>query len=123
MIACVSGAVLVVDDDPVFRGLARRILTACGLFVVGEASSVEAAIEAAERLRPGSALVDVGLPDGDGIALAERLVAMPWRLRVVLTSSDPDAATRDDVRRVGAAGFVAKDELPNAPLKELLGPG
>jgi DNA-binding NarL/FixJ family response regulator len=115
--------VLVVDDDPVFRGLARRILTAGGLSVVGEAASVQAAIEAAERLRPDAALVDVGLPDGDGIALAERLAALPWRPRVVLTSSDPDAATPDDVRRVGAAGFVAKDELPNAPLTELLGPG
>jgi DNA-binding NarL/FixJ family response regulator len=123
MIADVSGAVLVVDDDPVFRGLARRILTAGGLSVVGEAASVQAAIEAAERLRPQAALVDVGLPDGDGIALAERLAALPWRPRVVLTSSDPDAATPDDVRRVGAAGFVAKDELPNAPLTELLGPG
>jgi DNA-binding NarL/FixJ family response regulator len=123
MIASVSGAVLVVDDDPVFRGLARRILTAGGLSVVGEAASVQAAIEAAERLRPQAALVDVGLPDGDGIALAERLAALPWRPRVVLTSSDPDAATPDDVRRVGAVAFVAKDELPNAPLTELLRPG
>jgi DNA-binding NarL/FixJ family response regulator len=113
----------VVDDDPVFRGLARRILTACGLFVVGEASSVEEAIEAAERLRPDAALVDVGLPDGDGITLAYRLGQLPWRPRVVLTSSDPDAATREDLHRVGAAGFVAKDELPNAPLRDLLGPG
>ena len=41
----------------------------------------------------------------------------------MLTSSDPDAVTSDDLHRVGAVGFVAKDELPNAPLKELLGPG
>ena len=123
MIARVSGAVLVVDDDPVFRGLARRILTTCGLSVVGEASSVAEAIEAAERLRPDAALVDVGLPDGDGIALAQVLVALPWSPRVVLTSSDPDAVTCDDLHRVGAVGFVPKDELPNAPLKELLGPG
>jgi DNA-binding NarL/FixJ family response regulator len=117
-----SGAVLVVDDDPVFRGLARRILTTSGLAVVGEASSVVEAIEAAERLRPDAALVDVGLPDGDGIALAQRLVALPWTPRVVLTSSDPDAVTCDDLHRVGAAGFVAKDELPNAPLLQLLAP-
>jgi CheY-like chemotaxis protein len=88
-----------------------------------KASSVAEAIEAAERLRPDAALVDVGLPDGDGIALAQRLVALPSSPRVVLTSSDPDAVTCDDLHRVGAVGFVAKDELPNAPLKELLGPG
>jgi DNA-binding NarL/FixJ family response regulator len=115
--------VLVIDDDPVFRGLARRILTASGLSVVGEASSVEEAIEAADLLRPDAALVDVGLPDGDGIELAQRLATLPWRPRVVLTSSDPDAATCEDLHRIGAAGFVAKDELPNAPLTELLGPG
>ena len=82
MIARMSGAVLVVDDDPVFRDLARRIITACGLIVVGEACTVAAAIEAADTLRPDAALVDVGLPDGDGIALAERLAALPWRPRV-----------------------------------------
>ena len=122
MIAGVSVAVLVVDDDPVFRGLARRILTACGLSVVGEASSVADAIEAAERFRPQAALVVVGLPDGDGITLAQRLGTLAWRPRVVLTSSDPDAVTCDDLHRVGAAGFVAKDELPNAPLLQLLAP-
>jgi DNA-binding NarL/FixJ family response regulator len=123
MIARMSGAVLVVDDDPVFRDLARRIITACGLIVVGEACTVAAAIRAADTLRPDAALVDVGLPDGDGIALAERLAALPWRPRVLLTSSDPDAATPEDVARVGARGFVAKDELPNVPLVELLAPG
>jgi DNA-binding NarL/FixJ family response regulator len=118
-----SRAVIVVDDDPVFRGLARRILMACGLDVVGEAATVKDAIEMAEALEPDALLVDVGLPDGNGIELAQRLTAMPGRPRVVLTSSDPDAANLEDVRRVGAQGFVPKDELPNAPLQELLDAG
>jgi DNA-binding NarL/FixJ family response regulator len=122
MIAGMSGAVLVVDDDPVFRGLARRILTACGLVVVGEAQTVAEAIDAADRLRPDAALVDVGLPDGDGIALARRLAALPWSPRVVITSSDPEAAASDDLQQDGVAAFVPKDELPNAPLAQLLGP-
>src|SRR5215207_8594984 len=123
MIARVSRAVLVVDDDAVFRGLARRILAACELVVVGEAASVEAAIELAGRLRPDGVLVDLGLPDGDGVELAERLSALPWHPRVVLTSSGPDAASPEGVRRAGVPGFVAMGELPNAPLAELLGPG
>jgi DNA-binding NarL/FixJ family response regulator len=123
MIAAMPGAVLVVDDDPVFRGLARRIITASGFDVVGEAASVKAAIEMAARLEPDAALVDVGLPDGDGITLAGQLSALPWSPLVVLTSSDPDAASPEDVRRAGARGFVAKDELPNAPLRELLDHG
>jgi DNA-binding NarL/FixJ family response regulator len=122
MIVRVPGSVLLVDDDAVFRELARRILRATGLVVVAEAETVAAAIAAAHEVKPDAALVDVGLPDGDGIALAGELTALPWRPRVVLTSTDPDAATPEDVRRSGAGAFVAKDELPNAPLRQLLAP-
>jgi CheY-like chemotaxis protein len=78
--------VLVVDDDPEFRELAGRLLTSSGLTVVGEAGSIAAALAAASRLQPSSVLVDVELPDGDGIALARQLAALPWGPRIVLTS-------------------------------------
>jgi DNA-binding NarL/FixJ family response regulator len=120
MIAPMSGMILIVDDDPAFRSLARRTLRAEGLIVVGEAESVAAAIAAAHELRPDAVLVDVGLPDGDGVALARELTALPWRPRVVLTSTDPEAASPDEVRASGAGAFVAKDDLPNAPLVYLL---
>jgi DNA-binding NarL/FixJ family response regulator len=116
----VPPSVLIVDDDPDFRGLARRLLTAAGLGIVGEAETVAAATAAALDLRPDSALVDVGLPDGNGIALAETLTALPWPVRVVLTSTDADAASPEDVRRSGADAFVPKAELLNAPLLQLL---
>jgi DNA-binding NarL/FixJ family response regulator len=95
------------------------MLTAAGLGVVGEADTAAAATAAALDLRPDMALVDVGLPDGDGVTLAGELTALPWHPRVLLTSTDPDAASADDVRRSGANGFVPKAELPNAPLKRL----
>ncbi len=75
---------------------------------------------AASELKPDAALVDVGLPDGDGVALARALSALPWSPRIVLTSTDPAAASSEDVRRAGAGAFVAKAELPNAPLARLL---
>lgn len=115
-----AGSVLIVDDDPIFRGLARRMIVAAGLEVVAEAATVAAALAVAGRMRPDAALVDVGLPDGDGVALARELSALPWRPRVVLTSTDADAATPDDVRSSGAGAFVPKDALPNAPLASLL---
>jgi DNA-binding NarL/FixJ family response regulator len=123
MIATMPGAVLVVDDDPLFRGLVRRMLLAEGLHVVGEAGSVAAALEAAHALRPNAALVDVGLPDGDGVSLARELTSLPWRMRVVLISSDPQAASERDVRDAGAGAFVPKDDLLNAPLERLLTSG
>jgi DNA-binding NarL/FixJ family response regulator len=121
MIGCVTRSVLVVDDDPEFRELAGRLLAASGLVVVGEADSVAAAREAAARLEPSAVLLDVELPDGDGITLARELAALPWRPRVVLTSIDGDITTSDEARNAGARAFVHKAELPNAPLWELLG--
>jgi len=116
-------SVLVVDDDPAFRDLAQRLLSAFGLVVAGEAASAAAAIAAAGSLRPDAVLVDVGLPDGDGVSLARELTALPWRPRVVLTSTNAEAATAADVLRSGAEAFVPKDQLPNAALGDLLGGG
>jgi DNA-binding NarL/FixJ family response regulator len=121
MMTDMPGSVLIVDDDPTFRSLAHRLLAAFGLAVSGEAGTAAAAIAAAGALRPDGVLVDVGLPDRDGITLARELSALPWRPRVVLTSSDAEAATASDVRASGAEAFVPKDQLPNAALKQLLG--
>ena len=94
-----------VDDDPTFRRLAERMLAACGLAVAGEADTVAAAMAAAGSLMPAAALV-----------------ALPWRPRVVLTSSDAEAASPGDVARCGAEAFVPKDQLPNTALDALLAP-
>lgn len=113
-------SVLVIDDDPGFRGLAVRMLAGMGFVVIGEAGTVAEATSAAADLRPDAALVDVGLPDGDGVALARGLAALPWRPRVVLTSTDRDATTCEGARAVGAAGFIPKDDLPDGSLARLL---
>jgi CheY-like chemotaxis protein len=117
----VTQSVLVVDDDPEFRKLARRLLAAAGLSVVGEADSVAAALAASTRLEPSAVLLDVELPDGDGVTLARELAALPWHPRVVLTSIDGDITTSEDARSAGATAFVNKAELPNASLAQLLG--
>jgi DNA-binding NarL/FixJ family response regulator len=116
----VPTSVLVIDDDPAFRALAVRMLAGMGFAVVGEADTVAAATTAATSLRPQSALVDVDLPDGDGVQLAGVLAALPWRPRIVITSSDPDATSTAGARSVGAAAFIAKDDLPGSALRALL---
>ncbi len=114
-------SILVVDDDPAFRELAVRLLADAGIKVAAEADSADGAISAAEETKPAAILVDVDLPDRDGITLAGELTALPWRPRVVLTSVDPDAAGPDDVRRSGALAFLSKDKLANGSLLCLMG--
>jgi DNA-binding NarL/FixJ family response regulator len=63
-------------------------------------------------------LVDVGLPDRDGIELARELAALPWAPRVVLTSTDRDAVSGP--RADGLPPFVPKEDLPGVSLYRLL---
>ena len=113
-------SVLVVDDDAAFRQLATRVLTGWGHLVVGEAGTAAEALECATQVRPQAALVDVGLPDGDGFALAERLAALPWAVRVVLISADVDSAGVRAAHHVGARGFIGKEQLSSQSLRQLL---
>jgi DNA-binding NarL/FixJ family response regulator len=114
----VTASVLIVDDDPAFRGIAARMLQEAGIAVLGEAADAGAALAMAQTMRPGGLLVDVGLPDRSGADLARDLLLLPWRPRVLLTSADADAADAGD----GALRFVAKEDLPGAPLHALLVP-
>jgi len=112
-------SVLIVDDDEGFRRLAVRLLIAAGFTVAGEAGTAAEAGEAAKALRFDAALVDIGLPDGDGSAVATELAALSWHPRVVLTSSDPDAVNDGDVERSGAVAFVPKEQLPDGATRHL----
>jgi DNA-binding NarL/FixJ family response regulator len=116
----VARSVLVVDDDASFRDLAERVLSGWGHEVVGEAATAAEAVARAAELRPDVALVDVGLPDGDGFALARQLREMPWPVQVVLISSDPDHANARAALRAGACGFFPKRELPGLALRRLI---
>jgi DNA-binding NarL/FixJ family response regulator len=111
--------VLLVDDHPVVReGLRGMIDAEHDLTVVGEAGSGAEAIAMAESLRPDVILMDLRMPDVDGVTATERIVAALPRTRiVVVTTYESDT---DILRAVeaGAAGYLLKDatraELANA---------
>ena len=109
--------VLVVDDSAAFRASARRLLEARGYEVVGVAADVASGLAKARELRPDCVLMDVNLPDGDGITAAAELDGPA----VVLVST-LDVSALGDIERSGARGFVPKDELASPRLVELLGP-
>src|SRR2546423_7018945 len=116
-----SRSVLIVDDDSSFLSLAARILTQAGLEVVATAGDAAGAVGAARATKPGAMLVDVGLPDRAGVDLAYELAALPWRPRVVLTSTDSDAGYAIEAPDGRAMlPFIPKDELANGRLPGLL---
>lgn len=110
------------DDDPAFRRLAARMLADAGLELAGEAADAASGFAAALDVRPDAVLVDLRLPDRDGLELAHELLTLPWKPRVVLTSSDADAATTAAANGLDpVVPFVPKQDLPNATLAGLFG--
>jgi DNA-binding NarL/FixJ family response regulator len=102
--------VLLVDDHPVVReGLRGMIEAEPDLTVVGEAGSGAEAIALAESLCPDVILMDLRMPDVDGVTATERILAVLPRTRiVVVTTYESDT---DILRAVeaGAAGYLLKD--------------
>ena len=105
--------VLIVDDHPGYRAAARTLLEADGFEVVGEtATGLEAVFEAA-RLRPQIVLLDIGLPDIDGIEVAHRITAAAGGNApvIVLISSRDGDGCEAVFAACGARGFIPKAEL------------
>lgn len=102
--------VVIVDDHEVVRAGLRDLLEAEeDLTVVGEAGSAQAGLDTIMAERPDVAVVDVRLPDRDGISMCAKLRdAVPDLACIVLTSyADDDALQR--AAEVGAAAFLLKD--------------
>ena len=103
--------VLTVDDQEVFRGVARDVIDATpGFEAIGEAASGEEALLAVQRLSPELVLLDVRMPGMDGIEVARRLAAAHPRTVVVLISIEegidvPSAAQLDAVPLVRKQDF------------------
>ncbi len=101
--------VFLVDDHEVVRRGVRDLLDAePDVAVVGEASTARQAVDRGPALRPDVAVLDVRLPDGDGISVCRELrSAMPELACLMLTSFDDDDALLDAIM-AGASGYVLK---------------
>ncbi|MGW8375598.1 response regulator transcription factor [Streptomyces sp. ODS28] len=96
------------DHEVVRRGLADLLGTEGDMTIVGEAAGAEQALARIPALRPHVAVLDVRLPDGDGISVCRDLRArFPETACLMLTSFDEEDALLDAIM-AGAAGYVLK---------------
>lgn len=97
------------DDHPVVRdGVAAALGGRDGIAVVGDAGSREAAVAAAERLRPDVVLVDLHMPGGSGIDVIRELGRVHPDARCLVLTMDEDDESLFAAMRAGACGYLLK---------------
>lgn len=101
--------VLIVDDGPTIRrGLRMLLALEPDLEIVGEAASGAEAVRAVGALRPDVVLLDIELPDKDGVAATAAVRAAIPGTAVIVQSLHEDGPTRARALAAGAAAFVGK---------------
>ncbi|MFQ6576447.1 response regulator [Pseudomonas sp. UM16] len=103
-------SVLIVDDHPVIRLAVRVLLEKHGMRVVGEADNGLDAVQLVRELTPQVVILDIGIPNLDGLTVISRIKALNVRSEIlVLTSQTADAVCRRCIQ-LGARGFINKEE-------------
>jgi DNA-binding NarL/FixJ family response regulator len=101
--------VLVVDDHPAFRrALSSALSLVEDIEVAGEAGGGIAACEEAERLHPDAIIMDLSMPDLDGIGAMKRIHETQPDVPVVILTAHADEGVEREAREAGASGFIAK---------------
>jgi two-component system, NarL family, response regulator NreC len=101
--------VLLCDDQDIFRWSVREVLKhQADIQVVGEASGGQAGIDAALELLPDLVLMDVSMPDVNGLEATRQIVAKAPAVKVLAHSSQSSWETVDQMFAAGARGYVLK---------------
>jgi DNA-binding NarL/FixJ family response regulator len=110
--------VLLIDDHAPFRAAARELLERRGFAVVAEADGAKAGLQVAQAVAPDAVMLDIQLPDGNGIDVCRALTEAQPGLVVLLVSADPRQGRW--ASGCGAVAFVPKARLASADLVGLL---
>src|SRR5947209_7094993 len=104
--------VLLADDHAMVRKGFRMILEAqADMSIVGEAGNGREALELAETLHPDVLVMDVAMPELNGIEATRRLAASSPRSRVLALSMHKDSVYVREILRAGARGYLLKDSI------------
>jgi two-component system response regulator DesR len=112
--------VLVADDSPTALRCVCRYLKFEGTFqIVGTARDGQHALQQAERFRPELALIDLSMPQKNGLEAAMELRKAFPEMRVLIYSQLSGLALREECLRWGAHGFVEKSQMPETLMEEV----
>ena len=115
-----STSVLVVDDQPLFcSGIELLIDAQPDMAFAGAAHSGTAAVAAAARVKPDVVLMDLRMPDGDGVQATEAIRHGPNPPRVLVLTTFRDQRIVQRALAAGATGFITKDALPHELLSAI----
>jgi DNA-binding NarL/FixJ family response regulator len=105
--------IAIVDPQPASRaGLTMLLRAEPGLIPVGSANEARGGADLVLRCRPDVALVELHLPDGDGLTLTRRLRALDPAPQVIIYTAEPEPALGLLARVAGAAGVIDKTAAP-----------
>ena len=107
-----SATILVVDDHAMFREGVRGLLERNGFRVVGEAGDGREAMAAVLELSPDLVIMDLSMPDIDGIAATRDIMASSPDTKVIALSIHGGKRFVENMLQAGAAGYVLKDSAP-----------
>lgn len=111
--------VLIADDHPLFRDGLRSLLGARGIEVLGEVANGREAVAQAHALQPDLVLMDLAMPELDGLAATRLLSAELPEVKVVILTASEDDADLFEAIKSGAQGYVFKN-LDSAQFFDLL---
>lgn len=100
---------MLVDDHRMLRQGLRRSLEEEGFYVVGEASDGEEAVRLVPAAKPDVILMDVSMPDMDGIEATRRIINNDPEQRIVMLTMHADKDLIDAAIKAGAVGYLTKD--------------
>jgi len=101
--------VVLADDHLLFRAGIASLLSAWDIDVVGQAATGREAVELTRRVKPDLVLMDIGMPDGNGLDATRRIKSESPEVKIVIVTASEDENDLFEAIKSGAEGYLLKD--------------